>query len=74
MLANWITTGDALWKTLPAGYWPVAGLDLALIVTATIAMLAARTLRRRELGRHASDRSGAAQRGVGLEATEARNA
>jgi uncharacterized iron-regulated membrane protein len=50
VLANWIGTGDTLWRTFAAGYWPVAGLDLALIVAAAIAMLAARALRRRELG------------------------
>jgi len=48
VLANWFTTGDALWKTLPAGYWPVAGLDLALIITGTVAVFVARELRRRE--------------------------
>jgi hypothetical protein len=50
VLANWIGTGDTLWNTLAAGYWPVAGLDLALIVAAIVAMFAARRLRRRELG------------------------
>jgi uncharacterized iron-regulated membrane protein len=50
VLANWITTGDTLWKTLADGYWPVAGLDLALLVAATVGVIAARALRRRELG------------------------
>ncbi len=54
VLANWLTTGDGLWKTLPEGYWPVAGLDLALLVAGAIAALAARALRRRELGRQAA--------------------
>ena len=50
VLANWWSTGDGLWKTLADGYWPVAGLDLALIVAALLAMISARALRRRELG------------------------
>ena len=50
VLANWIGTGDTLWNTLAAGYWPVAGLDLALLVAATLAVLAARKLRQREVG------------------------
>jgi len=45
---NWITTGDHLGKTLAQAYWPVAGLDLALLVSAGLAALAARRLRRRE--------------------------
>ena len=51
VFANWVSTGDGLWKTLPDGYWPVAGLDLALLVSGTTAVMAARALRRRELGR-----------------------
>ncbi len=49
VLLNWITTGDHLIKTIGAGYWPVAGLDLALLVTAAIAAFTARKLRLREL-------------------------
>lgn len=49
VLLNWVTTGDHLIKTLGQGYWPVAGLDLAMLVTAVLAAQAARTLRRREL-------------------------
>jgi uncharacterized iron-regulated membrane protein len=74
VLANWISTGDGLWKTLPAGYWPVAGLDLALLVAATLALLAARVLRRRELGSQEAGRPGVVARGASLEVTEARNA
>lgn len=44
---NWITTGDHLWKTLTAGYWPVAGIDLFLLSSATVAALAARALTKR---------------------------
>jgi uncharacterized iron-regulated membrane protein len=50
VLLNWATTGDHLLKTLGEGYWPVAGLDLALLASAAIALLAARKLRRREQG------------------------
>ena len=48
-ILNWLTTGDHLFKTLTEGYWPVAGLDLALLSVATLAVYAARRLRRREL-------------------------
>jgi uncharacterized iron-regulated membrane protein len=48
VLSNWITTGDHLLKTLAAAYWPVAGLDIALLVAGTIAWRVAATLRRRE--------------------------
>jgi uncharacterized iron-regulated membrane protein len=44
VLLNWTSTGDHLLRTLAAGYWPVAGMDLALLTTATIAALAARAL------------------------------
>ncbi|KAF1688227.1 peptidase [Pseudoxanthomonas broegbernensis] len=44
---NWVTTGDHLLRTLGAGYWPVAGMDLALLASAALAALAARTLSRR---------------------------
>lgn len=47
---NWATTGDHLGRTLATGYWPVAGLDLALLASAAIAALAARRLRLRERG------------------------
>jgi len=44
---NWITTGDHLLRTLTAGYWPVAGVDLFLLSGAAVAVLAARKLQRR---------------------------
>lgn len=47
VLANWATTGDHLIKTLSAAYWPVAGVDLSLLVTSAIALFAARKLRQR---------------------------
>jgi uncharacterized iron-regulated membrane protein len=62
VLLNWITTGDHLVSTLRRGYWPVAGLDLVLLVTAFIAVVSAGKLRRREAaaqsrGRDADDSS-----------------
>lgn len=51
VLLNWITTGDHLIKTIFTDtYWPVAGLDLSLLVSAGLAVVAARHLRRRESG------------------------
>ena len=50
VLLNWATTGDHLLKTLEQGFWPVAGLDLALLVSGGIAVTVARKLRRREQG------------------------
>ena len=47
VLLNWITTGDHLLRTLAAGYWPVAGMDLALLAAAAIATAAAIRLRHR---------------------------
>ncbi|WP_311220724.1 MULTISPECIES: PepSY-associated TM helix domain-containing protein [unclassified Acidovorax] len=47
VLLNWVTTGDHLLRTIGAGYWPVAGLDLAILTSAAIAVLAARRLKRR---------------------------
>jgi len=47
VLLNWITTGDHLLRTLSDTYWPVAGLDLALLTVAAIAALAGRKIKRR---------------------------
>lgn len=47
VLLNWITTGDHLLKTLAERYWPVAGLDLALLVVGAVAAGTAVKLRRR---------------------------
>jgi uncharacterized iron-regulated membrane protein len=49
-LSNWATTGDHLLRTVGAGYWPVAGVDLALLAAAAMAAMAALRLRRRERG------------------------
>ncbi len=47
VLLNWVTTGDHLLKTLGAGYWPVAGVDLFILTGAALAVVAARKLGRR---------------------------
>ncbi|AFT72356.1 PepSY domain protein [Alloalcanivorax dieselolei B5] len=47
VVLNWVTTGDHLLKTLSAGYWPVAGVDLFMLVSALVAVLTARRLKRR---------------------------
>ncbi len=61
---NWITTGDHLLKTIGEHYWPVAGFDIALLVTATIAALTALRLRRAErVGMPARSSDGAARVG-----------
>jgi hypothetical protein len=44
---NALTTGDHLGRTLGAGYWPVAGVDLLLLAAAGTATIAARRLRQR---------------------------
>lgn len=46
VLLNWLTTGDHLLRTIAAGYWPVAGVDLALLATGLIAAFTTRRLRR----------------------------
>ena len=49
VLLNWVSTGDHLIKTVFTDtYWPVAGLDLSLLATAGLAVVAARQLARRE--------------------------
>jgi uncharacterized iron-regulated membrane protein len=48
VLSNWLTTGDHLLKTIREGYWPVAGVDLALLFSAALATVAARRLGQRE--------------------------
>jgi len=41
VLANWVSTGDHLAKTLAVSYWPVAGVDLCLLACAAVAAWAA---------------------------------
>lgn len=48
VLLNWITTGDHLVATLAQAAWPVAGVDLALLALAAIAVASALRLRRWE--------------------------
>ena len=47
---NWLTTGDHLLRTIGRAYWPVAGVDLALLGVAGLALLAARRLGVRHAG------------------------
>lgn len=44
VLLNAFTTRDHLLKTLAALYWPVAGMDLCLLATAALAVVAVRKL------------------------------
>ena len=67
VLLNWITTGDTLLRTIGAGSWPVAGVDLSLLATAIAAVFAARKLRRTEAGTIEQGRAGP----VGREAVNA---
>lgn len=47
VVANAVTTGDHLMKTISSGYWPVAGVDLSLLALALVSVWAARHLSRR---------------------------
>ena len=47
VLSNWATTGDHLWRTIGAGYWPVAGVDLMLLATVVVAAFTAHRLKQR---------------------------
>ncbi len=51
VLLNWFTTGDHIVRTLGAGYWPVAGVDLFLLSTAMVAAWSARKLAARSQGK-----------------------
>ncbi len=46
VVSNWITTGDHLLSTVSRGYWPVAGIDLALLTVAAISVASAIRLMR----------------------------
>ncbi len=61
VLSNAVITGDHLVRTLWQGYWPVAGMDLCLLVAAVLAMVAAARLGRRI---HARDDRSTAQEHV----------
>ena len=43
---NWASTGDHLARTLAAGYWPVAGMDLMLFEGSALAAMTALRLQR----------------------------
>jgi len=47
VILNWTTTGDHLLQTIGRGYWPVAGVDLVLIISAALAVIGAGKLRQR---------------------------
>jgi uncharacterized iron-regulated membrane protein len=55
VISNWLTTGDHLLRTISTGYWPVAGVDLMLLLTAVVASSAAWRLQRRGALAHTSD-------------------
>lgn len=49
VILNWVTTGDHLVKTIfTETYWPVAGVDLSLLATAGLSIVAAYKLKSRE--------------------------
>lgn len=51
VVLNAWSTGDHLFKTLSSAYWPVAGIDSALLVTGGLAWVACRRLGRRMVRR-----------------------
>jgi uncharacterized iron-regulated membrane protein len=55
VLLNWITTGDHLVRTIGAGYWPVAGIDLTILAGSALALVAALRLRRGAQGQVAPE-------------------
>ena len=55
---NWLTTGDHLLKTLFTDtYWPVAGVDLSLLVTAGVSLLVSRKLKLHKEVQQASEQT-----------------
>lgn len=59
---NWITTGDHLLRTVGEGYWPVAGVDLALLAVGVVAALTVRALNRRAVAHPLSSMAAAETR------------
>lgn len=59
---NWITTGDHLLRTVGEGYWPVAGVDLALLAVGVAAALTVRALNRRAVAHPLSSMAAAETR------------
>jgi hypothetical protein len=46
VVLNALTTGDNLFSTLSAAYWPVAGVDLMLCISAAVACASAVKIQR----------------------------
>lgn len=57
VVLNWLTTGDHLLRTISEGYWPVAGVDLMLLLAAAVAAYSAVRLQKRAR-QHASKLAG----------------
>jgi uncharacterized iron-regulated membrane protein len=55
VLLNWGTTGDHLVRTISRTYWPVAGVDLALLGASSVALFAAHRLKLKEASESTSD-------------------
>jgi len=53
-VANWITTGDHILRTVGDGYWPIAGVDAVLLAVAAATAWTALRLRARPGLRHAT--------------------
>jgi hypothetical protein len=68
VIANAVSTGDHLARTISQGYWPVAGVDLSLLALAGVCLLAARRLSARAAGRSSET---AAAMAAGLTTAEA---
>lgn len=51
VVANWATTDDHLVRTIADGYWPVAGVDTVLLMTAGVAAYTAARLSARSQAR-----------------------
>ena len=48
VLLNWLTTGDTVWRTLAHRHlWPIAGMDILLLIGAAVAVISANGLPRR---------------------------
>lgn len=75
VLLNWVTTGDHLLQTVgltgAGAYWPVAGVDLSLLTAASVAVLAARKMRSRELGHGSTRRADAPANQTGVSVPQA---
>lgn len=71
VLSNWTSTGDHLVKTVfVETYWPVAGLDLSLLATALLSVMAARKLAYRERSMSPAVERASGTNGIGALAGE----